>query len=80
MLAKCRITTGNFHDFVGGQHIRQYFSVACNPDSEILALLQTAETVVCIHKTSFDADNFPMFSVGWTWQGFYRDLDPCGFE
>ena len=20
---------------------------------------------------------FPMFSVGWTWQGFCRDSDPC---
>ena len=29
-----------------GQHIRQSFSIACNSDSEILAVLQTEETVV----------------------------------
>ena len=21
-----------------------------------------------------------MFSTGWTWQGFFRDFDPCWFE
>ena len=29
---------------------------------------------------SLDADEFPMFSVGWIWLGFRRDLDPCWFE
>ena len=25
-------------------------------------------------------DKFPMLSVGWSWQGFCRDLDPCWSE
>ena len=55
-----------------GQHIRQ------SPDSEISAALQTVETVVRTHR--LDADKVPMFSVGWAWQGFCRDLDPCCFK
>ena len=31
-------------------------------------------------RPRLDTDKFPKFSVGWTWQGFYRDLDPCWFE
>ena len=65
-----------------GQHMRQVFSVliACinNSDYEILAALQTVETVVRTQRYRLDVDKFPMFSVGWTWQ--CRDLDPCGFE
>ena len=58
-------------------------SVACIniSDYEILAALQTmtVETVVRIQR-HFDADRFPIFSVGGTWQRFCRDLDPCWFE
>ena len=106
-----------------GQQIRQFFSVHCNSDSEILAALQTAVCVFSSHPfwtsssldvpagvtqeeghTGFlihlpsavralileavirtprhllDADMFPMFSVGWAWQGVCRDLDACWFE
>ena len=57
-------------------------SVACinNPDCEILAALQTVETVVCNLRHRLDADKVPMSSASWTWQGFCRDLDPCWFE
>ena len=43
---------------------------------------ETVQTVVRnqIHHHHLDADMFPMFSVGWTWQGFCRGLDPCWFE
>ena len=43
------------------------FSVACinrdNSDSEILAALQTVETVVRTQIHRLDADKFPMFSA-----------------
>ena len=55
------------------------FSVACNSYSEILAALETVETVVRTQIHHRD-DKLPMFSVGWTWQVFFRDLDPCWFE
>ena len=41
------------------------------------------ETVVRTQRHRWhrlDADKFPMFSVGWRWQGFCRDLDRCWFE
>ena len=57
------------------QHHQKVFSAAYNSDSEILAALQTMETVVRTQRHRLDADRFPMFSVGWTWQGFRRDLD-----
>ena len=41
-------------------------SLACNSDSEILAALQTVETVVPTQRYRLDADKFPMFSVGST--------------
>ena len=56
------------------------FSVACNSDSEILAALQTVETVVCTQRHRLHTDTFPMLSVGWTWQGFCRVLDPRWVE
>ena len=63
---------------VDGQQAHQtVFSVACNSDSEMLAALRTVETVVRTQKHRFDADMFPVFSGGWTGQGFRRDLDPC---
>ena len=57
-------------------------AVACNSDSEILlrAALQTVKTVVCAQRNNLDVDKFPMFSIGWTWQEFCRDLDPCWSE
>ena len=55
-------------------------SVSCNSDYEIPAALQAVETVVRTPRPGLDADKFPMFSVGWTWQGFCRDLDPCWSE
>ena len=39
--------------------------------------LQTVETVVRTQTHRLDADKFPTFSVGWNWQEFCRDLDPC---
>ena len=37
--------------------------------------------VVRTQKHRLDADDtFPILSVGWTWQGFCRDLDPCWYE
>ena len=53
------------------------FSVACNSDSKIPAALQLETTVVRTQTHRLDAYKFPMFSVGWTWQGFCSDLDPC---
>ena len=43
------------------QHIRQSFSVACNSDSEIMAALQTVETLVRTQRNRLDVDKFPMF-------------------
>ena len=88
LLVKCRITCLRvtlrelFVDFVGWATHETVFSVACinNSDSEILEALQTVETVVRTQRRRLDADKFPMFSVGWNWQGFCRDLDPCWFE
>ena len=37
-------------------------------------------TVVRTQRHRVDADKFPIFSVGWTCQGFCRDLDPCWSE
>ena len=51
-------------------------AVACNSDFELLAALQSVKTVVRTQRHRFDADKFPMFSGGWAWQRFYRDLDP----
>ena len=63
-------------------HHQAVFSVACinNSDSEINtgSTPDTAvETVVRTQRRRLDADKFPMVSVGCTWQGFCRDLDPC---
>ena len=44
------------------------------------AALQTKETAVRTRRHCLDADKFPMFSGGRTWQGFCRDLDPYWFE
>ena len=73
-----------FDDFVGWAAHQAISSVAINSnsDSEILEALQTmtVETVVCTQTHRLDTDKFPMFSVGWTGQGFCRDCDPCWFE
>ena len=47
--------------------------LACYSDSEILAARQTmtVETAVRTQRHLLDADMFPTFSVGWTWQGFW---------
>ena len=64
---------------LNGQHLAHHtvFSAACNPYFEIPAAPQTVETtVVRTRRHGLDADKFPMFSIGWTRQGFCRDLDP----
>ena len=61
-------------------YIQTVFSIACNSDSEILAVLQTVETVVRTQRNCVDADEFPMLSGGCTYQGLCRDLDPSCFE
>ena len=93
LLVNCRITClrvtlqdlGNiivslFDDFGGWTAHQAVFSVACNSDSEMLAALQTVETVIRTQKPRVDAGTFPMFSVGWNWQGFCRDLEPTWSE
>ena len=69
-----------FDDFGGWAAHQTVFSVTFNSDSEILAALQTVETVVRTQRHRLGADKFPIFSGGWTWHGFCRDLDPCWFE
>ena len=78
LLVKCRITCllvtlrelENVFEsllmaLLGGQHIRQsYLSVACNSDFEILAALQTTETVIRTQRHRLGVDKFPIFSVG----------------
>ena len=71
------LTCITFDDFVGRTAHQTVISIACNSDCEILAALQTVETVVRTQRHRLDADKFPMFSVGWTWQGYCRDLDRC---
>ena len=68
-----------FVTMMNGQHTRQFSSVDWDLDSEILAALQTVETVVRTQRYCLDAHKFPMFSGGWTWQGVFRDLDSCWF-
>ena len=75
------IVAYTFDDCVGWAAHRTVMSVACNSDYEILAALQTlVETVGRTQRHRLHADKFPMFSVGWTWQGFCRDLHPCWSE
>ena len=69
-----------FDDVVGWAAHQTVLSAACNSDFEILIALQTVETIVRTQRHRLDADKFPMFSGGWTWQGFCRDLDLCWFE
>ena len=64
---------------MNGQHTRQFSSVDWDLDSEILASLQTVETVVRTQRYCLDAHKFPMFSGGWTWQGCFRNSDSCWF-
>ena len=59
---------------------KKFLSVACNSDAKILAAIQTVETTVVRIPEDIEAGMFLMFSVGWTWQGFFRDLDSCWFE
>ena len=56
------------------------FSVACNADSGNLVVLQTVDSVIRIQKHRLNTDIFPMFSGGWIWQEFCRDLNPCWCE
>ena len=65
-----------FDDFVGWAAHQTIFSVACNSVFEIQPAFQAVETVVRTRK-HYEADKFSKFSVGWTGQGFCRDLDPC---
>ena len=65
---------------VDEQHIRQSsVSVAwmawmgSTPDSRDCSSNST-------RRHRLDADKFPMFSVGWTWQEFCRDLNSCWFQ
>ena len=53
------------------------FSVACLSGSVILAALQILQAVVAPEIYRLDADKFPAFSGGRTWQGLCRDSDPC---
>ena len=53
-----------FDDFVGWTAHQTVFSVACNSDSEMLAALQTKETVVRTQRHRLDGDKFPTLSVG----------------
>ena len=69
-----------FDDFVGWAAHQTVFSVACDSDSDILAVLQTVETVVRTQIHRLDFDKFQMFSIGWTWQRFRGDLNPWWFE
>ena len=65
-----------FDGFVGWTAHQAVFSVACNSNSATLAALQTVETVLRTQRPRVDADKVPMFSVGWTWRGFFRDFEP----
>ena len=73
-MRKC-IAVHTFDYLVGSAAHQTVFYVACNSDSEILAALQIPK-----QRHGLDADKFPMFSIGCTWHGFCRDLDPCWFE
>ena len=53
-----------FDDFGTWAVHQTVFSVACDSDSEILAVLQTVKTVVRTQRHRFDADKFPMLSCG----------------
>ena len=48
----------------------------------LLGIQLGSPVMACYQKKHTDilADKFSMFSVGWTWQGFCRDLDPSWFE
>ena len=61
---------------VGWTAHQTVFSVDCNSDAEMVAALHAAKNVVRAQRHPLDADKFPMFSVGWIWQMFCRDLDP----
>ena len=74
------IAVYTFDDFVGWATHQTVFFVACNSDSETLAALQTAKTVLCTQRHRLDADKFPMFSVGCSWHEFCRDSDPYWFK
>ena len=95
LLVKCRLTClrvtlpylENFLSVLmtlldGHISVKTVSSAACNSDFEIPAALQTVESVLVVRtqRHGLDVDKFPMFSVGWTWQGFCRDLDPCWSE
>ena len=59
-----------YYDFIEWAAHQTVFSIACNSDYEILAALQAEETVVRPQIHRLNTDKVPMFSGGWTWQGF----------
>ena len=62
-----------------GHRFKLFFQVG-NQYAESEKQHQTIETVVRTQRHRLDADKFPMFSVGWTWNGFCRDSDPFWSE
>ena len=62
------------------QHVQTVSSVTPYSDSELLAAIQTVGAVVRTPKHRFEADKFPMFSGGWTWQGFVAIWIPVGLS
>ena len=69
-------TSSLLMNLLDGQHrlnFSRFLNTGSTPDYDN----ETIETVVRTQRHRLDADKFPIFSVGWTWQGFCRDLDPC---
>ena len=54
--------------------------VGCKSDSEILASLETVETVVRTQKHRLEADKFPIFSVGGPGKDFIAIWIPVGLS
>ena len=55
-------------------------SVANYSDSGIPEAPDRVDIVFRTQSHRLDVHKFPVFSDGWTWQGYCRDLDPCWFE
>ena len=54
--------------------------VGCKSDYEVLASLETVETVVRTQKHRLEADKFPMFSVGGPGKDFNAIWIPVGLS
>ena len=51
------------------------------PGSNVYGIITICEKLGKVVMRSSQKKRFDqMFSGGWTWQGFCRDLDPCWFE